>query len=102
MRFRFAPAPSGDLHVGNIRTALYSWALARRHGGTFLLRVEDTDRSRVTDDAYAAALDVLRWMGIDYDEGPDVGGPYQPYRQSERLAVYAEARGPPLGSGGGL
>jgi glutamyl-tRNA synthetase len=90
-RTRFAPAPSGDLHVGNIRTALYSWALARRHGGTFLLRVEDTDRSRVTDEAFAAALDVLRWMGIDYDEGPDVGGPHAPYRQSERLDVYADA-----------
>jgi glutamyl-tRNA synthetase len=91
MRTRFAPAPSGDLHVGNVRTALYSWSLARRHGGTFLLRVEDTDRSRVTDEAYAAALDVLRWMGIDYDEGPDVGGPHAPYRQSERLDVYADA-----------
>jgi glutamyl-tRNA synthetase len=91
MRTRFAPAPSGDLHVGNIRTALYSWSLARRHHGTFLLRVEDTDRSRVSDEAFEAALDVLRWMGIDYDEGPDVGGPFQPYRQSERLGVYAEA-----------
>ncbi len=93
MRTRFAPAPSGDLHVGNLRTALYSWSLARRHGGTFLLRVEDTDRSRVSDEAFAAALDVLRWMGIDYDEGPDVGGPHAPYRQSERLGVYAEAAG---------
>ncbi len=91
MRTRFAPAPSGDLHVGNIRTALYSWSLARRHGGTFLLRVEDTDRSRVSDEAFDAALDVLRWMGIDYDEGPGIGGPYAPYRQSERLDVYAEA-----------
>jgi glutamyl-tRNA synthetase len=91
MRTRFAPAPSGDLHVGNIRTALYSWSLARRHGGTFLLRVEDTDRSRVSDEAFAAALDVLGWMGIDYDEGPGIGGPHAPYRQSERLDVYAEA-----------
>jgi glutamyl-tRNA synthetase len=91
MRTRFAPAPSGDLHVGNIRTALYSWSLARRHGGTFLLRVEDTDRSRVSDEAFEAALDVLQWMGIDYDEGPGVGGPFAPYRQSERLDVYAEA-----------
>ncbi len=91
MRTRFAPAPSGDLHVGNVRTALFSWALARRHGGTFLLRVEDTDRSRVSDEAYAAALDVLRWIGVDWDEGPEVGGPFAPYRQSERLAVYADA-----------
>jgi glutamyl-tRNA synthetase len=90
MRTRFAPAPSGDLHVGNVRTALFSWALARRHGGTFLLRVEDTDRSRVSDESYAAALDVLRWMGVDWDEGPEVGGPYAPYRQSERLPIYAE------------
>src|SRR3954462_6189273 len=91
MRTRFAPAPSGDLHVGNIRTALYSWSLARRHGGTLLLRVEDTDRSPGTDEAFAAAIDVLRWMGIDYDEGPDIGGPYAPYRQSERLDIYADA-----------
>lgn len=91
MRTRFAPAPSGELHVGNVRTALFSWALARRHGGTFLLRVEDTDRSRVTDEAYAAALEVLRWIGIEWDEGPGIGGPHAPYRQSERLAVYAEA-----------
>lgn len=91
MRTRFAPAPSGELHVGNVRTALFSWALARRHGGTFLLRVEDTDRSRVTDEAYAAALEVLHWIGIDWDEGPGIGGPYAPYRQSERLPIYAEA-----------
>ncbi len=93
MRTRFAPAPSGDLHVGNVRTALFSFALARRHGGTFLLRVEDTDRSRVTDEAYAAALDVLRWIDIEWDEGPEAGGPFAPYRQSERLAVYADAAG---------
>ncbi len=91
MRTRFAPAPSGDLHVGNVRTALFSWALARRHGGTFLLRVEDTDRSRVSDEAYAKALDVLHWIGIDWDEGPEIGGPHAPYRQSERLPIYAAA-----------
>jgi glutamyl-tRNA synthetase len=91
MRTRFAPAPSGDLHVGNVRTALFSFALARRYGGTFLLRVEDTDRSRVSDEAYAAALDVLRWIGIDWDEGPEIGGPFAPYRQSERLEIYAAA-----------
>ena len=91
MRTRFAPAPSGDLHVGNVRTALFSFALARRHGGTFLLRVEDTDRSRVSDEAYLAAVDVLHWIGIDWDEGPEIGGPFAPYRQSERLEVYAAA-----------
>jgi glutamyl-tRNA synthetase len=91
MRTRFAPAPSGDLHVGNVRTALFSFALARRHGGTFLLRVEDTDRSRVSDEAYLAAIDVLHWIGIDWDEGPEIGGPFAPYRQSERLEFYAAA-----------
>ena len=91
VRVRFAPAPSGDLHVGNLRTALYNWAFARHHGGTFVFRVEDTDRSRATDEAYAAALDVLRWLGLDWDEGPEVGGPHAPYRQSERGEVYRAA-----------
>ena len=90
VRVRFAPSPSGDLHVGNIRTALYNWAYARRTGGTFVLRVEDTDRSRVTDEHYHAALDTLRWLGLDWDEGPEAGGPYGPYRQSERMERYAE------------
>lgn len=89
VRVRFAPAPSGDLHVGNVRTALYNWAFARHRGGAFVFRVEDTDRSRATDEAYAAALDVLRWLGLDWDEGPGVGGPYAPYRQSDRLDIYA-------------
>src|SRR5947209_19212290 len=80
MRTRFAPAPSGDLHVGNIRTALYSWSLARRHGGTFLLRVEDTYRSRVSDEAVAAALDVLCWMGFDGREGTGIGEHIPPRR----------------------
>jgi glutamyl-tRNA synthetase len=93
VRVRFAPAPSGDLHVGNLRTALYNWALARSCGGTFVFRVEDTDRNRATDEAYSAALDVLRWLGLDWDEGPEVGGPYAPYRQSERLDIYAEVLG---------
>lgn len=89
-RVRFAPSPSGDLHVGNVRTALYNWAYARRSGGTFVFRVEDTDRARVTDEHYHAAVDTLRWLGLDWDEGPEVGGPYGPYRQSERLDIYAE------------
>jgi glutamyl-tRNA synthetase len=91
MRCRFAPAPSGDVHVGNVRAALYNWALARRHGGTFILRVEDTDRSRVSDEAFEAVQDVLGWVGLDWDEGPGVGGPFAPYRQSERTALYQEA-----------
>lgn len=99
LRARIAPAPSGDLHVGNVRTALYNWALARRHGGTFLLRVEDTDRSRVTDEAYEALQDVLHWVGLAWDEGPGVGGPHAPYRQSERLPVHRAALDRLLASG---
>jgi glutamyl-tRNA synthetase len=90
VRVRFAPSPSGDLHVGNIRTALYAWAFARHTGGTFVLRIEDTDRSRVTPEYIASALDTLRWLGLPWDEGPEVGGPYGPYLQSERLDIYAE------------
>jgi len=89
VRVRFAPSPTGDLHVGNIRTALYNWAFARHYAGTFVFRVEDTDRDRSTDEAYAAAIDTLRWLGLDWDEGPELGGPYAPYRQSERLEIYA-------------
>lgn len=88
MRVRFAPSPSGDLHVGNIRTALYNWAYARHTGGAFILRVEDTDRARVTDEYYRAALGTLRWLGLAWDEGPGVGGPHGPYRQSERMEIY--------------
>lgn len=89
-RVRFAPSPSGDLHVGNVRTALYNWAHARHTGGTFILRIEDTDPTRVTEEAYQGTLDTLRWLGLQWDEGPEVGGPYAPYRQSERMDVYAE------------
>jgi glutamyl-tRNA synthetase len=90
VRVRFAPSPSGDLHVGNIRTALYDWAFARHTGGTFVLRIEDTDQSRVTAEYIASALDTLRWLGLQWDEGPEVGGPYGPYLQSERMDIYAE------------
>ena len=90
VRVRFAPSPSGDLHVGNIRTALYDWAFARRTGGTFVLRIEDTDQTRVTPEYIASALDTLRWLGLQWDEGPEVGGRYGPYLQSERLTIYAE------------
>jgi glutamyl-tRNA synthetase len=85
---RFAPSPSGDLHVGNVRTALYDWAFARHTGGTFVLRIEDTDRSRVTSEYIESALDTLGWLGLDWDEGPRVGGPYGPYLQSERMEIY--------------
>ncbi len=90
VRTRFAPSPSGDLHVGNIRTALYAWAYARHTGGTFVFRIEDTDRLRVTPEHIHAAIESLRWLGLDWDEGPEVGGPYGPYLQSERLDIYAE------------
>ena len=85
VRCRFAPAPSGSLHVGNARSALFSWLWARHHGGVFVLRVEDTDASRVTEEAFRGVLDDMRWLGLDWDEGPEVGGPHGPYRQSERL-----------------
>jgi glutamyl-tRNA synthetase len=88
VRCRFAPAPSGSLHVGNVRTGLFSWAFARHEVGAFVLRIEDTDQSRVSEEAYHGVLDSLRWLGVDWDEGPDVGGPFEPYRQSQRLAIY--------------
>jgi glutamyl-tRNA synthetase len=88
VRTRFAPSPSGDLHVGNVRTALYAWAWARHTGGRFVFRIEDTDRSRVTPEAITAAADALRWLGLDWDEGIEVGGDYGPYQQSERLPLY--------------
>ena len=90
VRCRFAPAPSGSIHVGNVRTGLFSWAFARHQGGAFVLRVEDTDASRVTEEAYHGVMDSLRWLGIDWDEGPDVGGPHGPYRQSQRMEIYGE------------
>ncbi len=99
VRVRFAPSPSGDLHVGNVRTALYDWAFARRTGGTFVLRIEDTDRARVRQEYIDSAMDTLRWLGLDWDEGPDAGGPYGPYLQSERLDIYAEWAGRFLASG---
>lgn len=88
MRVRFAPSPSGFLHVGNARTALFNWLLARRHGGTFILRIEDTDAQRTMAESVAGILLDLRWLGLDWDEGPDVGGAHGPYRQSERLELY--------------
>lgn len=91
VRTRFAPAPSGSIHVGNARTALFSWLYARRNGGRFVLRIEDTDRKRSTDEGMAVVLDSLRWLGLEWDEGPEVGGPFAPYRQSERLQSYRDA-----------
>ena len=88
MRVRFAPSPTGHLHVGNVRTALFNWLLARRHDGTFILRIEDTDAERSTADSDAMILEDLRWLGLNWDEGPEVGGPVGPYRSSERLGKY--------------
>ena len=90
VRVRFAPSPTGDLHVGNIRTALFDWAYAKHTGGTFVFRIEDTDRERVTDEYIKAAGETLRWLGLDWDEGPEGGGPYGPYLQSQRLDIYKE------------
>ena len=90
VRVRMAPSPTGSPHVGLVRTALFNWAFARHHGGTFVFRVEDTDKERSTDESYAAILDLFRWLGLNWDEGPEVGGPYAPYRQSERSDIYTD------------
>jgi glutamyl-tRNA synthetase len=90
-RLRFAPSPTGYLHVGGARTALFNWLYARRHGGTFILRIEDTDVERNQPEMVTGILDGLRWLGIDWDEGPEIGGPHAPYFQSERLDRYRAA-----------
>ena len=88
IRVRFAPSPTGYLHIGGARTALFNWLFARHHGGKFILRVEDTDQSRNTAEAAQAIYDGLRWLGLDWDEGPEAGGDHGPYFQSERQAIY--------------
>jgi len=90
VRVRFAPSPTGDLHVGGARTALFNWLFARRHSGVFVLRIEDTDAARSTDAATQVILDALEYLGLDWDEGPIKGGAYGPYYQSQRLDLYAE------------
>jgi glutamyl-tRNA synthetase len=90
MRVRFAPSPTGHLHVGNARTALFNWLAARHAGGTFILRIEDTDTERSTQESERAILEDLRWMGLTWDEGVEAGGAHGPYRQSERLGIYAD------------
>lgn len=90
VRVRFCPSPTGTPHVGLIRTALFNWAYARHTGGTFVFRIEDTDAARDSAESYAAILDALRWLGLDWDEGPEVGGPHAPYRQSERGEIYRD------------
>lgn len=91
VRVRFAPSPTGNLHIGGARTALFNWLLARKTGGTFILRIEDTDEDRSTPEYEAVILRELRWCAIDWDEGPEVGGPYGPYRQSDRAQLYQDA-----------
>ena len=91
VRTRFAPSPTGYLHIGGVRTALFNWLFARRHGGQFLLRIDDTDAERNVEAALAPILHGFRWLGIDWDEGPEVGGPFEPYYQSQRLPRYQAA-----------
>src|SRR5687767_9595897 len=88
VRVRVAPSPTGDPHVGTAYMSLFNLAFARQQGGQFVLRVEDTDRARFREDSEQQVYDTLRWLGLDWDEGPDKGGPYAPYRQSERLETY--------------
>lgn len=88
VRVRFAPSPTGYLHIGGARTALFNWLYARRHGGTFVLRIEDTDTERSSWEMVGGIVDGLRWLGLDWDEGPDVGGPHAPYFQSQRIETY--------------
>ncbi len=90
IRVRFAPSPTGYLHIGGARTALYNWLFARQNGGTFILRIEDTDRERSTDESVQAILDGMRWLGLDWDEGPGAGGANGPYFQTERMEIYKE------------
>ena len=99
MRVRFAPSPTGALHVGNARTALFNWLLARGNDGTLILRIEDTDAERSTKQSEDSILEDLRWLGLEWDEGPDVGGGCGPYRQSERLHLYTSYANELLGGG---
>jgi glutamyl-tRNA synthetase len=99
VRTRFCPSPTGMVHVGLIRTALFNWAHARHAGGAFVFRIEDTDAARDSEESYRHLLDSLRWLGLDWDEGPEVGGPHGPYRQSQRHEVYREVAAKLLASG---
>ncbi|MGH3413831.1 MAG: glutamate--tRNA ligase, partial [Marmoricola sp.] len=90
VRVRFPPSPTGFLHVGNARSALFNWAFARHYGGRLVLRIEDTDTARNTEEGYTSVIESLRWLGIDWDEGPEVGGEFGPYKQSERSETYRD------------
>src|SRR5215471_63095 len=91
VRTRFAPSPTGYLHIGGVRTALFNWLFARKHGGQFILRIDDTDQQRNVAEALAPILDGFRWLGLNWDEGAEVGGPCGPYYQSQKLPRYQEA-----------
>ena len=91
VRARFAPSPTGDLHVGNVRSALFNWAYARHNGGAFVLRIEDTDAARSTEESFRGVVEQMRWLGLDWDEGPEVGGSHAPYLQTQRLEIYRDA-----------
>src|SRR5919107_2216137 len=99
VRTRFAPSPTGFLHIGGGRTALFNWLLARHHGGQFLLRIDDTDQQRHVAEAIELILDGFRWIGMDWDEGPEVGGPYAPYFQSQQADRYRRAAAALVASG---
>ncbi|MEO2199461.1 MAG: glutamate--tRNA ligase family protein, partial [bacterium] len=99
VRTRFAPSPTGYLHIGGVRTALFNWLFARRHGGQFLLRIDDTDAQRNLSEALQPILDGFRWLGLDWDEGPEVGGPHAPYYQSQRAERHRAAAEQLLASG---
>ena len=99
VRVRYAPSPTGSLHVGGVRTALFNWLFARKNNGTFVLRIEDTDLERSTEESVEQLKRSLRWIGLEWDEGPEVGGPYGPYRQTERFDLYREAARKLLDSG---
>lgn len=88
VRVRFAPSPTGDLHIGGGRTALFNWLFARHYGGKFILRIEDTDQKRTREESLGGIIDGLKWLGLQWDEGPNMGGPYGPYIQSERIDMY--------------
>src|SRR4051794_41974652 len=100
-RLRVAPSPTGDPHVGTAYMSLFNLGFVRRYGGQFILRIEDTDRARFRADSEQQVYDTLRWLGLEWDEGPDKGGPFAPYRQSERLATYRPAVDALLAAGGG-
>ena len=98
-RTRFAPSPTGFLHIGGVRTALFNWLYSRRHGGKYVLRIDDTDQQRNVEAALAPILHGFRWLGLDWDEGPEIGGPFAPYFQSQRAARYQAAVDELLASG---